>query len=132
MTTRLEYLIAHYLGQPKRSYSHGVSYWTCPICESSAFHTLPDKPALKHRAKCHGCDYLADACDLLKEFHPDESYSERLDRLDAITPPGKSSRSQSQRRDLVFWYAENQTECKTWTTRNLTDRRVEPHKRRKS
>lgn len=86
MTTILEYLLSRYLGKPRRWTNEGRSYWPCPVCGHDSFHTLPDKPGLKHRAKCWNreCGFRGDAADMLKEFHPDTTYNERLDRLDEL------------------------------------------------
>lgn len=86
MSTFLEYLLARYLGNPDRRCGQGVSYWPCPVCGSSSFHTMPDLPHFRHRAKCHGsyCGFRGDAADMLREFHPDEPYGDRRDRLEHI------------------------------------------------
>lgn len=86
MKTLLEYLLACYLGSPLRRGAEGVSYWPCPVCGHESFHTLPHKPAFKHRAKCWNpeCGFRGDAADMLKEFHPDTTYNERLDRLTEV------------------------------------------------
>lgn len=86
MTTILEYLLTKYLGKPARTSGNGVSYWPCPICGHDSFHTLPDKAQFRHRAKCwnSACGFRGDAADMLKEFHPDEPYGDRLDRLDQL------------------------------------------------
>jgi hypothetical protein len=82
-TTYLEYLLTHYLGTPTRVLGNGVSYWPCPLCKHASFHTLPDKPQFQHRAKCWNaeCGFRGNAADMVKEFHPDENYNERLDRI---------------------------------------------------
>ena len=82
MTTFLEYLLTKYLGKPARRSGNGVSYWPCPVCGHDSFHTLPDKPLMKHRAKCWNaeCGFRGDDYDMLKEFYPDEDFNERLDR----------------------------------------------------
>jgi hypothetical protein len=81
--TVLEHLLTKYLGKPRSSSGGGVSYWLCPVCDHDSFHTLPDKPQFKHRAKCWNpeCKFGGDALDMLKEFHPDEPYGDRLERL---------------------------------------------------
>lgn len=83
MKTLLEHILTKYLGKPRCSRGNGVSYWLCPICEHDSFHTMPSNPRFKDRAKCWNpeCGFRGDAIDMLKEFHPDESYNERDDRL---------------------------------------------------
>ena len=83
--TFLEHILMKYLGKPSRCGSEpGVSYWPCPLCGHDTFHTLPDKPQFKHRAKCWNseCGFRGDVGDMLKEFHPDEPYGDRLNRME--------------------------------------------------
>jgi hypothetical protein len=84
MTTVLEYILIQYLGKPTRTRGNGESEWSCPQCGAARFHTLPIKPPFKHRAKCWNsdCDFRGDAADMLKEFHPDENYGDRILRLE--------------------------------------------------
>lgn len=82
--TFLQFLLTEYLGDPNAARTDGVSYWNCPVCGSNSFHTLPIRGEYtKERARCWSaeCGFRGDACDMLKEFHPDENYGERLDRL---------------------------------------------------
>jgi hypothetical protein len=83
MTTPLEYLLAHYLGTRLRGGAPGVSFWPCPVCGSESFRTLPDKPGMKHRAKCRNpdCEFRGDAADMMRHFHPDENYGQHLTRM---------------------------------------------------
>jgi hypothetical protein len=83
--TFLQFLLSQrqYCGEPSRTHADGVSYWPCPVCGSSSFHTLPIRGHFrKERAKCWNpeCGFRGDWGDMLKEFHPDETYDERLDR----------------------------------------------------
>lgn len=73
MTTLLEYIIEKHRGKPTgRGSDPGVSYWPCPVCGHDSFHTMPDKPEMKHRAKCWtlDCGFRGDALDMLKIFMP--------------------------------------------------------------
>lgn len=84
MTTLLEHILAHYLGQPRHSKGNGCSYWDCPACGHYSFHTYPFKPGEKDRAKCWNpdCTFVrGDEFDLLKVFHPKEKYGEQLIRI---------------------------------------------------
>ena len=69
------------MGPPTEQRGGGESRWRCPQCGHPKFHTMPDKPQFKHRFKCWRCGFRGDVYDLMKEFHPDESYSDRLDRV---------------------------------------------------
>jgi hypothetical protein len=82
MTTLLEFILTQLIGPAKRTKGNGESFWDCPRCGAKRFHTLPDKPLFKHRARCWNseCGFGGDALDMLKEFYPD--YSERLNQLD--------------------------------------------------
>jgi hypothetical protein len=83
--TLLEYLLTQYLGNAIRVKGNGESYWPCPHCSSNKFHTMPTHQVYRHRAKCWSCDLRGDAADMLKEFHPNEPYDERLQRLEQLT-----------------------------------------------
>lgn len=86
--TFLQFLLSQrqYCGEPSRTHANGVAYWECPACGSSSFHTLPDKPQFKQRAKCWNpaCGFRGDAMDMLREFHPDETWAELFDRRDQL------------------------------------------------
>jgi hypothetical protein len=85
--TFLEFLLTKYLGKANGTgESNGVSYWDCPVCEHDTFHTLPDKPPMKHRARCHNseCRFGGDAADMLKQFHQREPWGDRRERLASI------------------------------------------------
>jgi len=82
--TLLEYLLIHYIGEPTRIVGKGESYFDCPQCGSDSFHTLPNKPLFKHRAKCWSCDFRGDEADMLKEFHPDETWQDRRQRMEQL------------------------------------------------
>src|SRR5262245_25662113 len=70
--TFLEYLLTNYLSTPIRTGQHGESYWYCPQCEHHRFHTFPDVPDEKHRAKCWKCGLRGDDMDMLRQLlHPD-------------------------------------------------------------
>lgn len=69
MTTLLEYVLTEYLGEPIKRRGNGESYWHCPICDSSGFHSMPDKPQFKHRAYCLRCQFMEDVEGMLKEIH---------------------------------------------------------------
>ena len=43
------------MGPPTKRGCGAVSYWDCPKCGSDSFHTMPDVPGIKHRAKCFCC-----------------------------------------------------------------------------
>jgi len=77
----LEWLLTKYLGQPTLCRGNGESQWNCPQCGHARFHTMPDRPPFKHRARCWVCNFRGDALDMLHEFHPDETYGDRRDRL---------------------------------------------------
>lgn len=82
LMTRLEFILTHYLGPAKGTGSEpGVSYWFCPKCGHDTFHTLPHKPPLKDRAKCHNsaCGFRGDDADMIKYFQPElTDYNDRL------------------------------------------------------
>ena len=82
----MEYLLVQYLGKPTRRGSPGESFWPCPVCEHPKFHTMPVKPPFKHRAKCWNreCGFRGDEKDMLKAFHPNEPYGDRLDRFERL------------------------------------------------
>jgi hypothetical protein len=83
--TFLEWLLTELIGEPTRRNGNGESTWPCPKCGNARFHTLPDKPPFKHRAKCWACGFRGDAADMLQAFYPDEPWGDRKDRLDAMT-----------------------------------------------
>ena len=79
--TFLEWLLTKLIGEPTYSKGRGESYWPCPQCGHSRFHTMPDKPQFKHRARCWSCGFRGDALDMVQQFHPDESRGDQIDRL---------------------------------------------------
>src|SRR4051794_28186256 len=95
--TFLEYVLIKYVGQPTRQYGDGVSYWPCPVCGSESFHTMPNKPEYKHRAKCwsSSCGFQGDAADMLKPFIPD--WGDRKERLEQL------QREWEQQTSLLVW-----------------------------
>lgn len=84
MMTFLEYAISKYLGPPTYRHGDGQSEWLCPMCSSSKFHTMPDKPEFKHRYKCWTCNFRGDLADWIREQHPGETYGEHLARIDRL------------------------------------------------
>jgi hypothetical protein len=87
--TFLEYVLTKCLGRPISRQGEGVSYWNCPRCDDRHFHTMPDKPPHPHKFKCwnkvHGVGgWWGDELDMLKEFHPDEPYGDRRERLEIL------------------------------------------------
>lgn len=82
--TLLEYVITNYLGPPTYCRGDGQSEWLCPMCTSSKFHTLPDKPEFRHRFRCWSCGFRGDIHDWLVEQHPEENYGDRLARIDQL------------------------------------------------
>jgi hypothetical protein len=81
--TFLEFLCAELLGPPTFVRGDGESHWPCPQCDSRKFHTRPARPGLKDRFSCWSCNWWGDEADLLKHFFPEETYDDRLERLDA-------------------------------------------------
>ena len=86
MTTLLEFIISCYLGDPIKTWDDehdGESYWKCPHCGKKDFHTMPDKPKMKHRFKCWNtkCGCRGDAYDFLKKYHPEENFGDRKLRV---------------------------------------------------
>lgn len=85
--TFLQFLLTQYRGKPDAVRADGVSYWPCPVCDSSSFHTLPIRGQhTKERAKCWSadCGFRGDEMDMLREFHPDETWAELFDRRDQL------------------------------------------------
>ena len=82
--TLLEYVVEKCLGSPTHSKGDGESQWDCPQCEHPRFHTMPHKPQFKDRFLCWSCGFRGDLLDWLKEMHPDESFGDRLDRLEQL------------------------------------------------
>ncbi len=70
--TRLHYVCTSLLGPPLYSTSE-CSYWPCPICDSSTFHTLPNRPEFQDRVKCFGCNWLGDELDVARAVHKDKA-----------------------------------------------------------
>ncbi len=71
MDTLLEHICQELMGPPAdQSGARGEAYWPCPRCGGSSFHTLPDHPKFKHRAKCYKCGFLGDAYDVMLAVDP--------------------------------------------------------------
>lgn len=85
MLTLLQYVLSQpeYLGSPSSANVSGVSYWRCPVCLEDTFHTFPHKPPHRDRAKCWNseCNFSGDLADMLKEFHPEENWGDRKERI---------------------------------------------------
>jgi hypothetical protein len=79
--TLLEYVCERLLGEPIGTGSYGESYFYCPWCGSSRFHTLPHLPEYKDRWKCWACGERGDVFDLLKWAYTDEDFGQRQNRL---------------------------------------------------
>jgi CHC2 zinc finger len=81
--TLLEYVVEQLTGPPARR-SGGRSWWVCPFHNdhTPSFCTLPHNPKFKDRVRCFGCGFRGDVFDLLKEFHPDENFGDRLARVE--------------------------------------------------
>ena len=107
--TFLEFVADREIGPPLSRKGKGCSTYPCPSCGSDrAFQTLPDVPQYKHRLHCHRCGFRGDALDLLKELHPEDSYSDRKERLQvlrakydqassvALSPRGEESQEASE------------------------------------
>ena len=83
--TFLEWLLAELICEPPTArHAVGESVWPCPQCGHERFHTMPDRPQMKHRAHCWRCGFRGDAADMLRWFHPveNETYPQLCDRLD--------------------------------------------------
>ena len=80
MSTFLEWLLTRLIGKPIRVVGNGESYFRCPICNGRKFHTFPLKKSFKHRAMCWNCPFRGDSFDMLKEFHPGDTWDERRER----------------------------------------------------
>jgi hypothetical protein len=83
--TFLEFVVTQLLGEPTHNgRQHGESFWDCPACGHSRFHTLPDRPRYRHRVKCYRCGFWGDAHDVLKAVDPGRygNYSCRLTVLE--------------------------------------------------
>ena len=72
------------IGPPTQDRGDGESHWECPKCSGDKFHTLPRKDGCKDRFKCWHCDFWGDEADMLKHFHPDDTYDDRLGRLNIL------------------------------------------------
>ncbi len=79
--TLLQYVCERLLGPAHDTPELGVSYFYCPTCGSSRFHTLPHNPKYKDRYYCWSCGERGDAADLLKLCFPEEHYSRHLTRM---------------------------------------------------
>ena len=84
MMTLLEFAVEKCLGSPTHSKGDRESQWDCPQCGHPRFHTMPHKPQFKDRFLCWSCGFRGDLPDWLKEMHPDESFGDRLDRLEQL------------------------------------------------
>ena len=63
--TLLEFVISKYLGPPHTCRGDGQSEWPCPRCGHFRFHSMPDVPQYKHRARCWTCDFRGDCADMI-------------------------------------------------------------------
>jgi hypothetical protein len=79
--TVLQYVCGQLLGEPIREGAPGESYFDCPFCGSSKFHTLPHRPEYKDRWKCWACGERGDVFDLLAWAYPHEDFGQRRNRL---------------------------------------------------
>ncbi len=102
MTTLLEHLLHLYLGKASSTNGNGESYWPCPNCGDRRFHTMPVHPIYAHRAKCWHCDLYGDAADMLKFFHPDESWDVRKARLKQFASGWQTLNQKSQAKEKHF------------------------------
>lgn len=84
ITTFLEFVLCKMIGPPTETRGNGESQWDCPECDHPRFHTMPEKPQFKHRAKCWRCDFRGDVADMVKAFHPDESWPDRRQRIEDL------------------------------------------------
>ena len=71
--TLLEYALRKYIGPPPSTRT-----WRCPIHDDStpSFVMFAPHPDYRDRAKCFGCGWRGDVYDLLRVFHPLESFPE--------------------------------------------------------
>lgn len=86
-TTFLEWLLEELIGEaPTIRRGDGESQWPCPMCGHERFHTMPDKPGYRHRARCWTCEFRGDSPDMLRWFRPveGETYPQLLQRLDKL------------------------------------------------
>jgi hypothetical protein len=74
----LEYVCRQLMGPP----AYGRT-WRCPFHDdhNPSFNVRPPKAGYKDRYRCWGCDAWGDEADIVKHFFPNESYTERLERL---------------------------------------------------
>lgn len=79
----LHYVVLELMGPPDEDRA-GEDRWRCPWCEHRGFHIRPHKPAYKDRWACWSCHEWGDALDLVRHFHPRETYGQRLDRLEQL------------------------------------------------
>jgi len=82
--TFFEFLCEHLLGPPWDERGGGESYFDCPECGGSRFHTRPQKAGYKDRVSCWACGWWGDEMDLLRHFFPRETYAKRQQRLTSI------------------------------------------------
>lgn len=80
--TFLEFVIERLYGPPAY---RGVNYssWLCPFHDdrNPSFTTRPPHPKYKDRWRCWACGAWGDELDFLRQYFPNENYSERLERL---------------------------------------------------
>jgi hypothetical protein len=79
--TLLEYVCDQLLGPSNYTVGNGESYWHCPFCSSSRFHTRPSRSEYKDTWKCWSCGRWGDEDDLLQLFYPREYRRHREERL---------------------------------------------------
>jgi hypothetical protein len=78
ITTFIEFIMSHCLGDPIRSNGEGESFWKC-WCGSDKLHSRPDHPKYKPRWACYGCNEHGDDLDLLRRTY-DEPFPALLER----------------------------------------------------
>ncbi len=71
--TLLEYTLRRYIGPPPSTRT-----WRCPVHDDStpSFVMFAPHPDYRDRAKCFGCGWHGDVYDLLRIFHPLETFPE--------------------------------------------------------
>jgi hypothetical protein len=108
-TTFLQYVAALVCGEPIRGGQPGEWYFTCPMCDSDEFHTLPIRAGQKDRFKCWKCDFWGDEHDLLRHWPADGEPRPTIEELrreyESGEAPGISSRGRGQQADRARFEA---------------------------
>jgi hypothetical protein len=91
------YVIESVLGPPKDVGDPGEMVWDCPLCGHDLFHTLPDKPPMKHRFRCGVCTFRGDAWDFLVGLYPHQRCRELRKRLGDAWVKGLCPHSQKEK-----------------------------------